>query len=265
MSFTQLMREHASLFNRFVQIIKCQYIYCPLTDLNADQYNNFHLVDPHALSQLHTEITYHFRDRERRPSCYIKGLLILYYPEENNKGKLVLYDVRYPYNHDQDYNRENHEIMVEIFNAIGNEMDYNITKDLKFHLRYIIDCTERSYVSQEINLTPILNSINDINSNMLKLNLRLGQIEANTSLSGYNNILKLLLPIIDKLNELDTKHTTTNVKDLKCVICLEEKNQLNEYSTINPCGHLVCNICIVKLNTCPTCRGPIKNKIKLYI
>jgi hypothetical protein len=46
-----------------------------------------------------------------------------------------------------------------------------------------------------------------------------------------------------------------------CTICLQD--QVN-YAIV-PCGHTYCQTCIRRQgNACPVCRGPIKDRIKLY-
>ncbi len=46
-----------------------------------------------------------------------------------------------------------------------------------------------------------------------------------------------------------------------CAICFE----LNLDGALNPCGHVLCYHCAVKMHACPICKAPVKNAIKLYI
>ncbi len=46
-----------------------------------------------------------------------------------------------------------------------------------------------------------------------------------------------------------------------CAICFE----LNLDGALNPCGHMLCYHCAVKMHVCPICTAPVKNAIKLYI
>lgn len=47
------------------------------------------------------------------------------------------------------------------------------------------------------------------------------------------------------------------IKDSTCDICIYEKINM----IIEPCKHMICNLCLSKINKCPFCRGEIENKI----
>lgn len=84
-------------------------------------------------------------------------------------------------------------------------------------------------------------------------------IEEDTQLeklhNAYLNELKLFQKYVTMAN------LCNDVQQIPlCILCMESVP-----SIAFQCGHVCCDTCVVKLNTCHTCRGPVENKIKLFL
>ncbi|QHB21685.1 IAP-1 [Artaxa digramma nucleopolyhedrovirus] len=63
------------------------------------------------------------------------------------------------------------------------------------------------------------------------------------------------------LDDDDNNDNNNNNENQLCCVCLEGTRNV----CLSPCGHLVCEFCVVKLDTCPYCRQPIVMHIRIYI
>ena len=61
-------------------------------------------------------------------------------------------------------------------------------------------------------------------------------------------------------NKCGTSRPTTTTTKIVCGICTED---INDIYVLN-CGHSLCSSCDSQLTSCPFCRQPITNRVKLF-
>ncbi|ACO53492.1 IAP-1 [Euproctis pseudoconspersa nucleopolyhedrovirus] len=65
----------------------------------------------------------------------------------------------------------------------------------------------------------------------------------------------------DNGDDIDSERIDVAIRVTRCGVCLLSKNR---YVCLAPCGHLVCESCVFKLNTCPYCRQTFFMFIRIY-
>ena len=72
--------------------------------------------------------------------------------------------------------------------------------------------------------------------------------------------------LTERLNDID--HTIRELISqkseltLSCPICMDDSRK--QFKCMNPCGHIVCNVCFLRIQRCPKCCANIEEFVNLY-
>lgn len=84
-----------------------------------------------------------------------------------------------------------------------------------------------------------------------------------------NNLIHMMDPLLDVLSGVKEQVVSTiedigevNIMGTSCGVC---HVPISKTIAIIPCGHIFCEGCMSKLNSCPSCRGPSNKTMEVFL
>lgn len=156
--------------------------------------------------------------------------------------------------------------IINLLHTLDRKMD-NIQQP-RCNASIDLSTITRRIDSMEMRIQGLANSSASGNDLLLK---KIGEIDKKPKVTekiAKDNIkYKEILDRINRINTIEVVKTQVQYKDLTCCICLNDELNIDQFSVLNPCGHLLCTDCSAGYDLskmCPQCRLEIKTYIKIH-